>query len=155
MAEIKQKPRFLAAKTEEDKIARKVLVWINTFTELPADLDGDMVKYERLSDKPSMALSTIPGTYITRQYIYGGHEAEYRFKLIYRVTQLGASDDKRLKADELLNRFGDWAREHWPDLGEGITVRRVEPMERAELFGQYANGDEDHQIIMRLIYEVI
>lgn len=50
------------------------------------------------------ALSTIQGTYITRRYILGGYQAEYQFKLIYRIKP-GDSIDKRLEADELLNHF--------------------------------------------------
>lgn len=62
--------------------------------------------------------------------------------------------DKRLKADELLNRMGDWAANHKPYIGEGLVVQSVEPTTRSSLFGMYENGDEDHQIFMRLLYKV-
>lgn len=149
--EINATRRQLIAAEEEDKVARKCLIWLNTFAELPVP----MVRYEMLEDDgASMALSTIPGSYITRKYIWGGHRAEYQFKVIYRLKP-GTSMDKRLKADELLNRLGDWARTNWPDLGEGITVRKVEPTTRAEYFTAYDNGDEDHQIFITVTYEVI
>ena len=32
---------------------------------------------------------------------------------------------------------------------------RIEATTRSSLFAIYENGDEDHQILMRLIYEVI
>ena len=104
-----EKPHMLAAAEEVDKISRSMLVWANTFPENPVDI----IKYEFLSadqgDETGMALSTIQGTYITKRFILGGYQAEYQFKLIYRIKP-GRSNDKRLEADELLNHFGDWAR---------------------------------------------
>ena len=62
--------------------------------------------------------------------------------------------DKRLKADELLNRLGDWASGQTPDIGEGLSVQTLEPTTRSSLYGMFENGDEDHQIFMRLLYDV-
>jgi len=127
-----------------------VLIWVNTFSENPVDI----IRYEALTaDTEAMALSNIQGTYITQRYILGGHRAEYQFKVIYRIKP-GSSNDKRLKADELLNRLGDWACESAPDLGDGIRVVKVEVTAQASLFAMYENGDEDHQILMKLTYEV-
>lgn len=147
-----EKQKTLVTAEEEQDIARKVIVWVNTFSdeELPA-----AINYEFLpADSPGMALSTIQGTYITKRYILGGHEAEYQFKIIARVIP-GNSNDKRLKADALLNRFGDWAARNYPSLGEGVRVRRVEATSRAAMFARYEDGTEDHQILMKLKYEVI
>lgn len=144
------KPKVLAAAAEEDKVGRKVQVWINTYPDKPVDI----IRYEYLPDAvPAMALSTIQGTYITARYITGGHRAEYQFKLIYRIAP-GTSNDKRLKADELLNQIGEWAMSQRPDLGDGINAVRVEPTTRSSLFAAYDNGQEDHQIMMKLTYEV-
>ena len=100
-SEKKEKPRMLAATEEVDKISRSMRVWANTFPEKPVDI----IKYEFLSadqgDETGMALSTIQGTYITKRFILGGYQAEYQFKLIYRIKP-GRSNDKRLEADELL-----------------------------------------------------
>ena len=150
-----EKKRTLVAAEEADKISRSMLVWANTFPDKPVTV----IKYEFLDideasgDDTAMALSTIQGTYITRQYIIGGYQAEYQFKIIYRI-QPGTSNDKRLQADEMLNRFGDWARTQKPDLGEGINALRVEPTTQSSKFAQYEDGYEDYQILMRLTYEV-
>lgn len=102
-----------------------------------------------------MALSTIQAAYIVKKYILGGYQAEYQFKVIYRMKP-GNSNDKRLKADELLNALGDWAAsEAPPDIGDGRRVIRIEPTTRSSLFAVYENGDEDHQILMKMNYEVI
>lgn len=132
-----------------------MLVWVNAFPDKPVAV----IKYEFLDvdeaagDETAMALSTIQGTYITRRYIIGGYQAEYQFKLIYRLKP-GTSNDRRLQADEMLNRFGDWARTQRPDLGEGIRALKVEPTTQSSKFASYEDGYEDYQILMRLIYEV-
>lgn len=105
-----------------------------------------------------MALSTIQAAYIVKKYILGGYQAEYQFKVIYRIKP-GNSNDKRLKADELLNELGDWAElfggvNDDPFIGEGKRVIRIEPTTRSSLFAVYENGDEDHQILMKMNYEV-
>ena len=82
-----------------------------------------------------------------------GHQAEYQFKIIYRIKP-GNSNDKRLSADELLNRFGDWARAESPDLGEGVKPLRIEPTTQSSKFAAYEDGYEDYQILMKLTYEV-
>lgn len=141
----------LAAAEEEQEISRSVMAWINTFPELPVSI----INFEQLRpDSSSMALSVIQAAAIVRRFITGGHEGEYQFKLIYRIKP-GTSNDARLKADELLNAIGDWAANNHPDLGENIRVRRVEATTRSTMFAVYENGDEDHQILFRMIYEVI
>ena len=135
---------------EEDQISRKMLVWLNTFPQKPVDL----IRFEFLpADSAAMAMSTIQAAYIVKKYILGGYQAEYQFKVIYRIKP-GNSNDKRLKADELLNALGDWALTQTPDIGTGRRVIRVEPTTRSSLFAMYDNGDEDHQILMKMNYEV-
>jgi len=115
------------------------------------------INFEFLTDNmPCMALSTIQTPYITKRYIYGGYQAEYQFKVIYRIIPGStASPDKRLKADELLDRLGDWVQRGAPDLGNGIRAMGVEPTTPASKFAEYENGDEDHQILCKMTYEVI
>ena len=146
MAQVKK----AVSAAEEYQVSRKLLVWLNTYPEKPVDL----IRFEFLpADTTAMAMSTIQAAYILRKYILGGYKAEYQFKLIYRIKP-GNSNDKRLKADELLDALGDWTIGQRPDIGEGKTVVSVEPTTRSSLFSVYENGDEDHQILMKLTYEV-
>lgn len=155
------KPRQLVEAAEEDQISRNVLIWLNTFPDIPEDvLAGNPmtpVNFEFLTNnKPCMALSTIQAPYITKRYILGGYQAEYQFKVIYRIIPgITSSPDKRLKADELLDRMGDWMYRGKPDLGEGVRALRVEATTRSSKFAEYENGDEDHQILAKMTYEVI
>lgn len=142
----------LVSSGEQEQISRLLLAWLNQFSDKPVSL----INYEFLKDgEPSMALSTIQAAYKTRKFITGGYEAQYQFKVIYRVQPTTNND--RLKADELLNSLGDWAsaREDLPILGDGVRCLKVEANTRSSLFARYENGDEDHQILMNMLYEVI
>lgn len=148
----KDKPRILVGTKERAKIDRKVLVWLNTFPDLPV---ATVTTESHLdADAPGMALSSITSAFIDKSYICGGYQAEYQFKVIYRIIP-GRSMNESLKAGEILNRLGDWAIQNKPDLGNGIRAITVTPTSQAELYASYENGDEDHQIMMKIIYEVI
>lgn len=148
-----EKEKKLVSSEEEQDISRKMMVWANSFSD--DDMPAATINYEFLAaDSAGMALSVIQGAYITRKYLLGGHEAEYQFKIIARIFP-GTSNDKRLKADAVLNRFGDWAMQNYPSLGDGIRVRRMETASRATMFARYEGGAEDHHILMKMTYEVI
>ncbi len=147
------KQKKLVSSEEEQDISRKMMIWANSFSD--DDMPAATINYEFLAaDSAGMALSVIQGAYITRKYLLGGHEAEYQFKIIARIFP-GTSNDKRLKADAVLNRFGDWAMQNYPSLGDGIRVRRMETASRATMFARYEGGSEDHHILMKMTYEVI
>lgn len=147
------KQKKLVSSEEEQDISRKMMIWANFFSD--DDMPAATINYEFLAaDSAGMALSVIQGAYITRKYLLGGHEAEYQFKIIARIFP-GTSNDKRLKADAVLNRFGDWAMQNYPSLGDGIRVRRMETASRATMFARYEGGSEDHHILMKMTYEVI
>ncbi len=147
------KQKKLVSAEEEQDISRKMMIWANSFSD--DDMPTATINYEFLAaDTAGMALSVIQGAYITRKYLLGGHEAEYQFKIIARIFP-GTSNDKRLKADAVLNRFGDWAMQNYPSLGDGIRVRRMETASRATMFARYEGGAEDHHILMKMTYEVI
>lgn len=141
---------FVTAK-EEDQISRKLLGWLNTFPEIPLSISR--VDYEFMdAKKESMALSLVQSTYIIERFIDDSYIAEYQFKLIYRVKP--HNPDLRLKADELLDALGDWASSQKPDIGEGLKVREMEQTARSSLFARMEDDWEDHQIFMRMTYEV-
>ena len=146
-----QTTRRLVAQQEEDGISRNVLVWLNSYTDLPVDV----IRHELLNaDETGMILSVIPGTYITQRYIYGGHRAQYDFAVIYRFKP-GNSIDKRLKAEAELNAFADWLTDNKPNLGDNISVVSVQQITRAAMTVAHENGDEDYQFSMRITYEII
>lgn len=141
---------------ESDQISRKLLIWLNQYQNFPAGIRS--IDFEYLDeDKPCMALSTIQGAYKTVQYITGGYEAQYQFKIIYRAQP--ATNGERLKMDEVLDLMADMAvyratvKSDPPDIGKFLAVTDLYCDTRSGLFGRYENGDEDHQILMTMEYE--
>ena len=136
---------------EQDLIDRRMVVWANTFPNIPTTIT--IINYTELAaDAPGMALANIQSAVVLKRYILGGYQAEYQFELIYRIKPDG-SNDKRLTADALLNTFGSWASQQRPNIGENLKVIKIEPTTRATLFARYENGDEDHQILLKMTYE--
>lgn len=145
-----EKIKTLVSADEEQEVGRALLVWLNTYMDKPVD----RINFEFLpSDGPGMTLSTIQAAYKTRQYIFGGYEAQYQFKIVYRTQP--DDDDSRLVADEILNDIGAWAERSVtkPELTNAV-VRSVRRASNASLFATYEDGSRDHQILMTLTYEV-
>lgn len=145
------KPRTPVSSEERTRIDRSVLTWLNTCPFIPVSV----IKTEPQlpMDSEGMAMSAITNAYINKRYILGGYQAEYTFKIIYRIKP-GNSVNARLEALEMLNRMGDWCTENKPDLGGNIHVIQVIPTAQAELYAPYENGDEDYFITIRITYEV-
>ena len=149
------------AAEERESVSRNVLFWLNKFPQIPEEvLLGNPlapINFEVLKDNtPSMVLSTVPGAYIISKDILGSYTAQYLFKVAYRIIPgITAGPDKRLKAEEILNRLSFWCEKTKPDLGPGIRNIRVKIDIPASLHSVNENGDEDFQIFMTLTYEVI
>lgn len=134
---------------ETESISRAVLLWLNKYPDKPM-----AINYEFLdSDSPGMALSTIQGAYKTKEYVRGGYLGQYQFKIIYR-TQPGNSNNNRLRADEVLNAMGEWAKNTrpFPDIGTGKRVMKMTINALSSVFANYEDGSQDHQIIMTMDY---
>lgn len=144
------KPLSLVSVEEQAQISRVLRAWLNTYPDLPVA----KVDFESLGEEYGLALSTIQSAFKTRKYIDGTYQAQYQFKLIFRL--IATTTDERLKADEILNSMGAWAEtETKPDFGENIRIREIRRDTESSLFDRYDNNVEDHQILMTLIYEVI
>lgn len=139
----------LVAGEETARISRTVLAWLNRWPDKPVRIDFEYLN----EDAPGMALSTIQGAYMTKRYIDGTYEAQYQFKVAYRLQPTG--NNGRLDADEVLDALGIWATQNPPSLGDGFHVREVTFNSMSSLFARYADGSEDHQILMTIDYEVI
>lgn len=133
---------------EADRVSRLLLIWLNRWPDKPVR----RIEYEYLDDEESMALSLVQGAYKSGEYILGGYEATYQFKVVYRLS--ASTIDRRLSADEKLNALSDWITSSVPPvLGGNITRVKFTVNARSALFGRYDDGTEDHQILMTMTYE--
>lgn len=146
-------PKTPVSSQERTRIDRSVLTWLNTIPFIPEAVSVIKTEPQLPVDGEGMAMSAVTNAYINKKNILGGYEAEYTFKIIYRIKP-GNSTNARLEALETLNRMGDWCHENKPDLGANIRVIRVLPTAPAELYAPYVNGDEDYFITMRITYSV-
>lgn len=78
-----------------------------------------------MGEKSGLCISTIQAAYKTKQFIDGSYQAQYQFKIIYRVPAKNA--DERMSADEVLDAYGAWAEANVDSLtiADGIRVRKV------------------------------
>lgn len=153
MASRSEKVYPLASSSEKADLDRLMMIWANKFPDIPENVL--LIKYEYFAAKTvGMALSSVQGAVITKKYICGGYRAEYSFEIHYQIAPPKESDDKRLKAVELLNKFADWARTQRPDIGDGRQAIRVETTAFASYLGTTNDEYEDYYVPMKLIYEV-
>lgn len=142
--------RELVSATEQNEISRAVLIWLNSYEEKPKKVD-----FEYLGKTSGLCLSVVQAAFKTRQYVLGGYQAQFQFQVVYRLI----ADDvnKRLKADEDLNKMGEWMETNIASLSlpAGIVNERIRRDMAAALMARYDNTAEDHSISMTLTYEVI
>lgn len=145
-----ERRRELVSASEQTEISRAVLIWLNTYEAIPRRID-----FEYLGKTSGICLSVIQAAFKTRQYINGGYQAQFQFQIVQRII---ADDvDKRLKADEDLNKLGEWQEQNISTLAlpSGLINARVKRDMAAALMARYDNNAEDHSISMTLTYEVI
>jgi len=150
-----EKELRLTSREEEESVKRSLLIWINKCPLLPRDIDKGLVQYDMLPKTGAgMALHTIQGASILENYITGGHTASYQFSLIYRANQVSSSN-KRLTAEETLDKIAAWLVENVPDLGDKLINVEVKQNTRSAQYAPYEDGDADFQTMMSLTYEVL
>lgn len=138
------------ARAGEERIGEQMMIWVNSFPQAPAGLREGAILYGRLpQDAPGMALIPVPGGKTARD-ILGGREAEFRFRIEYRVRP--EDSRARLEADRLLDSLAAWAEEQRPPLGGGLEARKIRKLSRAALLRVHAGGEEDHGILLGLQY---
>lgn len=145
------KPITLVSAEESAKVARSVRAWLNKCPDRPIG----KLEFEFLGENDGICLSTVQTAYKTKQYIDGTYQAQYQFKIVYRTITVNA--DERLNADEMLDRFAEWAENNIQQLkiADNIRVIRIKRDTASALFARYEKGVEDHETQLTLLYEVV
>lgn len=140
--------------SEASKVYRAIKQWLDTYTGSPAE----RMNYEYLPEDGGLTLTIDnAGAMKTREYILGGYEAQCRFQIVYRV--ICSTNDERMKADEVLNSYGDWCEKNLATLqipaAEGKTARPIKclPNNVSAILAR-ENNIEIHSISITLTYEV-
>ena len=140
--------------SESSKVYRSIKEWLDTYEDKPAD----RMDYEFLPEGGGLTFAiSNQGVLKTREYILGGYEAQCQFNIMYRVVC--ATNDERMKADEVLNSYGEWCEQNTATLviaaPENSTARPIR-CNRSTESAMIARDDnvEIHSISMILQYEV-
>lgn len=147
-----EKAAVPADRREADDIGRRVRDWLNGYPGLRED--GSAIRLEPfLEEKRDGMMLKLLGNRITKRYILGGHESEYRFRVLYRLFKPG-SEEQVLTALRRLNGLGDYAAGTEPDLGEAARFKKCQVLSQAEPLAVRPDGCQDYQIHFKLTYEV-
>jgi len=133
--------------SERSKVSRAVCIWLSTCQYVPFE----RVEYEYLEER-GMTVSATITSYKTKQYIDGSYQAEFPFSLVYRDRPNNA--DERMKMDEALMKIAEWAESNDIELCGNMISQKVECTDSATMTARYEDGTEEHQITLKLIYEV-
>ena len=140
--------------SESSKVYRAIKEWLDTYSDKPAD----RMDYEYLPEDGGLTFTiNNQGVLKTREYILGGYEAQCQFNIVYRV--ICATNDERMKADEVLNSYGEWCEQNVATLAipqpEGSVAKPLKCMRSTEsALMARENNVEIHSISLILTYEV-
>ncbi len=140
--------------SESSKVYRAVKAWLDTYEDKPAA----RIDFEYLPEDGGLMFSIMQGALKTKQYVLGGYMAQCQFQIMYRV--ICETNDDRMKADEVLNSYGEWCEENTATLElpapSGMQIKRKKCVRSAESATIDRQGDvEIHVIPLILTYEVI
>lgn len=121
---------------------------------------GITVRIEDVTPKPNViGLFPTQGAVYVSKYISGAFEAQYPFRLMYRVKP--GSDDSKITAGDVLGLIGEWMEGRsitynddsyqvsaYPELTDGREITAIERQTTASLFALYDDGTADYQITM-------
>ena len=149
---MESKEAKLVSGEEQDLIERKLLYAIG---EIVSDVPVRLYYEDLDTGVPNIALGIIQGAYKVPggEDILGGYEAQVQFKVIYKAQP--KTNDTRLAMDEYLNQVGYRLEKYKLDLGAGRVFRKIQLNARSAYFDRDDSGDEIHQILMTMFYEVI
>jgi len=80
--------RTLVSVDENADVSRTLRTWLNGYPNKPLS----KLEFEWLGDYSGLCLSTIQATYKTKQFIDGTYQAQYQFKIVYRLTATTANE---------------------------------------------------------------
>lgn len=94
-------------KTELTDIQQTMITLVNSFPELPSQVQKDGILFEQLKPKKvCMCMSTVSNPYKITTYIDGSYVSRYRFKLVLQTMDV--KDEDRIDSQGILSKIGEW-----------------------------------------------
>lgn len=140
--------------SEASQVYRAIKKWLDTYSGSPAE----RMNYEYLPEDGGLTLVIDnQGARKTREYILGGYEAQCKIQIVYRVVC--SNNDDRMKADEVLNSYGEWCERNIATLmipaqdGKKAHPTKCTQDNESAIIAR-DNNIEIHSVSLTLMYEV-
>lgn len=102
-----EKQGIPVAISELEDVQKTMLALLNTFPELPEQVQKDGIFFEQLKpNSVSMCMSTLPNAIIKEKYIGGSYLAKYPFKLV--LQSMSVTNEQRIDSQAILSKIGEW-----------------------------------------------
>lgn len=141
---------------------------INTFPELPTQIQNDGIFIENLSPKKvSMCLTTEPTSNVKlKSWICGKYRGRYNFSLLFQ--KMTTSNAKKISASDVLGKIGAWIEKKpiersdgtvyqltsYPYLDENRTIEQIVQVTFPRLIERLSPNIEVWEIIFYLDFVV-
>lgn len=127
---------IVVTKTELQDIQEAMINLINTFPELPQEVQRDGILFEQMKPKSvCMCLSTVASPYKIKSYINGCYIARYQFRLLLQT--MDTTNEERIESQAILSKIGEWL--------EGRTIARSDGTTYE--MGEYPKLSDKREII--------
>lgn len=126
----------IVTKTELQDIQEAMINLINTFPELPSEVQRDGILFEQMKAKSvCMGLSTVRNPYKIKNYINGSYISRYQFRLLFQT--MSTTNEERIENQSVLSKIGEWI--------EGRTILSSDGT--AYTMGEYPTLEDGRKII--------
>ena len=156
-------------KTSDIAVLEKTLInLINTFPELPVQIEKDGVFFQNLKPKNiSMGLATIPNnSIIDETWLCGSYFAQYWFRIL--LQKMSVTNDERIGAQDILGKVSHWLEktpiekengtvyrlEEYPPLEGNRKIEAIEIVSFPRLVDRIPPNIEIHEVKLKLTYFV-
>jgi hypothetical protein len=156
-------------KNADIAVLEKTLIdLINTFPELPVQVEKDGVFFQNLKPKNiSMGLSTIPSNSIIGEtWVCGSYFAQYWFKIM--LQKMSITNEELIESQNILGKITAWLEktpieksdgtiyklEEYPKLEGNINISAIEKIGHPRLVSRIPPNIEIHEAKLKLNYFV-
>ena len=127
---------MIITKTELQDIQEAMINLINSFPELPKEVQKNGILFEQMNPKSvCMCLSTVAGPYKIKNYINGSYVSRYQFRLLLQT--MDTTNEERIESQAILSKIGEWL--------EGRTITRSDGTTYE--MGEYPKLSDKREII--------
>lgn len=162
---MKEQAQSNAPAVEQQMLATAVKELLESFPELPKEIQKNGVAFQRLQpDRLCMGFAPVAGAIKTKEYLDGSYDAQFPFQLIYRT--MPSTDSERFDRYNLIDRMALWLEggiledsagnsyqlKNYPTLSDDRKITNIAATTLTTLINRSESGYEDYQGLFRVEY---